>query len=230
MKTAAPHLRVIVSEDVWLDAGREYFVRGEVIGRTEIQSEGDVFTFWPRMEKLLERGLVCAHAVVDVVGGCCPVRLMNVGNERLRLYKGTHLGAIDTYRMGVGCCRGLQVDTGNLLQSQANLHQIFAEQMKSLEPAERKQLEEVLKEYADVFSQSKFDIGLATDAQHHINTGTALPVSCQARRIPLGVEEKVDKLVDELLAHNIIRPSTSPWNAPIVVVAKKRGHSHVCRL
>jgi hypothetical protein len=39
---------------------------------------------------------------------------------------------------------------------------------------------------------------------------------------------KVDKLVEELLAHDVIRPSESPWNSPIVFVAKKNGDIRLC--
>ena len=59
--------------------------------------------------------------------------------------------------------------------------------------------------------------------EHGIDTDSAKPIACSYRRIPFGLEEKVDNLIQELADKNIIRPSESPWNAPLVVIPKKNG-------
>ena len=38
----------------------------------------------------------------------------------------------------------------------------------------------------------------------------------------------VDKLIDDMLAVNVIQPSRSPWNFPIVIVDKKDGSKRFC--
>ena len=48
------------------------------------------------------------------------------------------------------------------------------------------------------------------------------------RRVPLAYEEKVDEHVEKLLKDGIIRKSTSPWNAALVIVPKKDGTIRMC--
>ena len=47
-------------------------------------------------------------------------------------------------------------------------------------------------------------------------------------KIPLNVEEWVDKQVENLLQQDIILKSSSPWSAPVVVVNKKNGDYRLC--
>ena len=87
----------------------------------------------------------------------------------------------------------------------------------------RNKLLPLLEEYSDIFSLSKNDIGLTNLVEHEIDTGNSRPIACSYRRIPFGLEDKVDDLIQELVDKNIIRPSESPWNAPLVVIPKKNG-------
>ena len=57
--------------------------------------------------------------------------------------------------------------------------------------------------------------------EHRIITNNALPVYHKPRRIPVAWEKEVDDQVSEMLRNGIIRPSYSPWNAPVILVKKK---------
>lgn len=48
-----------------------------------------------------------------------------------------------------------------------------------------------------------------------------MPVKHKTRRIPEAWHEEVNPQVQEMLNNHIIRPSSSPWNAPIILVKKK---------
>ena len=57
--------------------------------------------------------------------------------------------------------------------------------------------------------------------------GTA-PISKRAYRLP-GLElVELKKQIDELLEKGYIRPSTSPWAAPVLFVEKKDGTKRMC--
>ena len=58
---------------------------------------------------------------------------------------------------------------------------------------------------------------------HAIDTGDITLIRCPQRRIPIALEEKVEDMVPELAKKNIIRPSDSPSNAPLVIILKKNS-------
>ena len=62
---------------------------------------------------------------------------------------------------------------------------------------------------------------LVKDMQHHIITSEALPVNTKPHRIPHAWQDEVNKQIEEMLKNDIIRPSSSPWNSPIILVKKK---------
>jgi transposase InsO family protein len=101
-------------------------------------------------------------------------------------------------------------------------------QVGHLSRDDRSKVSSVLKDFQDVFSKTKMDIGKTHLLEHRVDTGDSPPIAFSPRRIPVALEEKVDKLVEELLLNDIIRPSESPWNAPIVIVAKKDGDIRMC--
>lgn len=96
-------------------------------------------------------------------------------------------------------------------------------QFRCVNDSNRDNIISLVKEFRDVFSWSKYDIGLARNAEHKIELKDNGPIQEQTRRIPVALQEKVDEFVEQLLQKNIIQPSLSEWNAPIVIVPKKDG-------
>ena len=99
----------------------------------------------------------------------------------------------------------------------------FESKISQLPKLERQALVPLLREYVDIFSVDKSDIGLTKLVSHEIDTGKEGPIACQHRRVPIHLEEKVEKMIQDFKDKGIIRPSESPWNAPLVVVPKKNG-------
>ncbi|OWZ06245.1 reverse transcriptase [Phytophthora megakarya] len=56
-----------------------------------------------------------------------------------------------------------------------------------------------------------------------IDVGNAKPIALRTWKVPTRFREKVAGLIKGLLAAEIIRPSTSPWASPIVIVRKSNG-------
>ena len=114
------------------------------------------------------------------------------------------------------------------IQNNANSND-FAELVKTvkknanLDENQKERVLSVLMQHESAFSKIKGDIGCSKIVKHEICTLPKPPVHVPMRRIPMHLEEQVDNHVEDLLNKNIIRKSTSPWNAALVVVPKKDG-------
>lgn len=93
---------------------------------------------------------------------------------------------------------------------------------------ERLKLVELLGKYKDVFSHGEDDLGFTTTVTHRIPTTSDCPVRVPHRRIPPHQMEDVRAHLQRLLEQKIIRPSTSPYAAPVVIVRKKDGNIRLC--
>jgi len=82
--------------------------------------------------------------------------------------------------------------------------------------------------FSDVFSKSPFDIGLCSRYSFSIKCSDNVSLSLPSRRVPIHLEEKVSDMIDKLLENDIIEPSESPYNSPLVIVPKKDGNIRLC--
>jgi len=91
--------------------------------------------------------------------------------------------------------------------------------------SEKQQVEltKILREYSDVFSTGKLDLGETSLATHQIDTGDARPMRQKLRRQPCHLLDKIDEYVGKMVKVGVIEPSCSPWTSNIVVVSKKDG-------
>jgi hypothetical protein len=56
----------------------------------------------------------------------------------------------------------------------------------------------------------------------------SLPPNIRPYRHPFSQKNEIEKIVQELLNAGVIRPSTSPYSSPMVMVLKKEGSSRMC--
>ncbi|KAF7234327.1 hypothetical protein EG68_11518 [Paragonimus skrjabini miyazakii] len=63
--------------------------------------------------------------------------------------------------------------------------------------------------------------GRSSRIQHRINTGESGPLRQPPRRIPALYRDQVSRMIDDILARDVIQPSTSMWASPVVLVKKK---------
>ena len=98
-----------------------------------------------------------------------------------------------------------------------------------LEGEDLEKLKSIINEYSDVFASHAEDLGKTTLMQHHTTLTTDKPIATSYFRTPPPhVRADIDKETNKLLAAGVIRPSESPYNAPIVLVKKPDGSYRYC--
>jgi hypothetical protein len=93
---------------------------------------------------------------------------------------------------------------------------------------EKQLVAELLIEYQDTFSKDDNDVGRTDLVEHVIETGDARPVKQPPRRVPIAFQGEEKAAIEKLLEQGTIRPSTSPWASPLVLVRKKDQTVRTC--
>lgn len=88
--------------------------------------------------------------------------------------------------------------------------------------------QKLLKEFAGVF-QEPSGLPPKRDQDHAITLreGASIP-NLQPYQYPYYQKNEIEKIIKEMLQAGIIRPSTSPYSSPVILVRKKDGGWHFC--
>ena len=224
-------INVTLNEDTILQPFSEYLVECN-INPNDRYCSCDDFIFTPYNDKLSERFVLAATGVVKPIKGLIPVRVINLSGDNVKLYKMTKLGFLERAKEIKNDKQKLRriQEQADCVDNNGHLKDII-DKVKSNKNLSRQQISEVvalLNNYSELFSKNKMDIGLTKIVEHEIYVNDMKPIHIPYRRVPIGMETKVDDMVDDLLGKNIIRPSNSAWNSPIVLVKKKNGDMRMC--
>jgi len=87
----------------------------------------------------------------------------------------------------------------------------------------------VVDEYADVFPYEIHELPPSSDVDFVIDLIPGVgPVLMAPYRMALVELADLKKQIEDLLKKKFIRPSASPWGAPVLLVKKKDGSSRLC--
>jgi hypothetical protein len=91
-----------------------------------------------------------------------------------------------------------------------------------LNSEERRGLEGTCLDYQDIFYLPGDKLSSTNAATHSIPLvpGTT-PINTRSYRLPEAQKAEIERQVDKLLEEGIVEESNSPWNSPLLVVAKK---------
>ncbi|KAL5966984.1 hypothetical protein TSMEX_005252 [Taenia solium] len=87
-------------------------------------------------------------------------------------------------------------------------------QLTHITDSERKELHSLLGRYSKMFAWQGTKLGRTNIIKHAIDTGEAKLIWQPPRRIPPPPLEDVNRLVNEMITDDVIRPSKSPWASP----------------
>lgn len=90
------------------------------------------------------------------------------------------------------------------------------------------EIEALLHEFQSVFTiHTELPLEWACDHAVPLIPG-ATPINVRAYRYPPKLKDEIEKQVQEMLSHGIIRPSSSPFSSPVLLVQKKDGSWQFC--
>ena len=127
------------------------------------------------------------------------------------------------------CC--LEVATDCPSVSPERLEHLMAELQLSpgdLAQDQFQQLQQLISDNADVFALDDLELGCISLVQHRIETRNQSPIKQPIRRVPFVYQNKIAEMVESMEKQGVIKPSTSPWSSPVVLVPKKDGSLRSC--
>ena len=98
----------------------------------------------------------------------------------------------------------------------------------TLSPEQKNRFFSLISEYQDIFARDNSDLGMTDLIEHEIDTGSTKPIKQAPRRVPPYKRDIIDEQLDDLLKHDRITPSHSPWSSPVVLARKHDGTYRMC--
>ena len=152
----------------------------------------------------------------------------------LKLYHGRSAAEGESQAVGATAVASLReeelpsVDDESLLELGVHHQKEDVNDVKighELTEEQSEQLRDLLGNFAEVFS----DVPGKTDViEHKIELSDDEPVSSRPYHLSYAVRQDLKEEIDDMLKLGIIRPSTSPYASPIVIVKKKDGSNRIC--
>ena len=208
----------------------EYFIRSMVVDECgkRVDCENQTYLFTADKGKLAERNLLAADSIVNSENGRIWIRIYMVEGGSMSLHAGTNLGHVEPIiEMEDRVIRNVNSANDPKITNIITKIRVACEEGLSL-PKEADEVMKIIEKHKTIFSTTKLDMGKTNMIEHEIKTTDNKPIAFKPRRIPRGMEQEVNQMVNELLQTGVIQPSSSPWNFPIVIVNKKNGDNSMC--
>ena len=146
--------------------------------------------------------------VVPNTDGVFLVSLVNIRDEEVVVHKQNRIGKLTACHATVAEIEGTTNE--QLDWTAVAIGDILVE--------DKNQILELLKGYEDVFAKNPKKPNTVNNATHKISTTSNQAVFRKPYPIPYAYSDDVNRQVEEMLENGIIRPSNSPWNAPVILV------------
>ena len=151
-------------------------------------------------------------------------KVINPGNEAKQIQRNALLGTMKLIPNDVEISPINLVDNEDLPKGDKYSFNISV----NLSSTEKEALLQLLHEFRDIFSTASLDVGRTNLAKHQIDTNQAPPIRKPPYRVSPQQRQEIDDQLQYMLDKNIIKPSTSPWASPVILVPKSDGTKRMC--
>ena len=168
--------------------------------------------------------------------GTVMVPVQNFSDSEMVLRQGDELGSAVELSEELTCpsvgdlerCFAATVSASLPESRQSLLEPLLHVGCDSLQSDEQAEVKELLLQAHDVFALDDSELGCSAVVEHHIDTSDHHPIKQQMRRTPFVQRELIAQLIQKMREQGIVKPSTSPWSSPVVLVPKKDGTTRFC--
>ncbi|XP_078492084.1 uncharacterized protein LOC144747728 [Ciona intestinalis] len=120
------------------------------------------------------------------------------------------------------------INDDQLLELDLGVHHETTDDVKlgeNLTEEQKQDISRIVKKHSEVFSEKPGTMKLV---EHVISLTSDKPVRSKPYAVPFHVRKSLREDIQEMLDTGIIRPSSSPYASPVVMVRKKDGTNRIC--
>ena len=233
-------VHMTISESITIPPYTETLASVSLVNQHKGKHMSNSAVIEPTKGLCIKDGLLLARSFSDLGDDFIPIRLANFSDDPLKISRNTLVATgqpaeiVEIGNTGYSCLS--QVCSENP-QSQddlppplipPHLEGLWQEFELHLTMEQKEQASQILRQYQNLFSRSKDDIGRTDIVSHHIDTGLSHPIKQHARRLPLPKQAAAEVEISRLLDQGLIESCSSPWSSPVVLVKKKDGSLRFC--
>lgn len=217
-----PQLNLTANADYVLSPGHETILS---VHSTQIR-DGDALIV--PSARFIPRGVVIPTCFVRFARGAAPLLATNTTSEPILLPEGTTVASVVAGEgLSLVPLRSVSPvpQSSNSGPSLATLAATISEDLTAIET---KLLLELLERHKNSFDCISTKLGQTSLAAHRIETDGTHIVRRRPYRVSSSERKVIQENVADMLQRNVIRPSSSPWSSPVVLVRKKDGSVRFC--
>lgn len=184
----------------------------------------------PHGESLARKGLILPHCIASLHRGMTSIPITNGGHLPLLLPKGFSMARAQPFQDTsiAAILPDSSMTYPKTWSSSSSSEALFNTIDKSLPSDQQYQLYALLQSYKATFDHPSSVLGKATAVEHRIETGDAPAVRHRPYRVSLTERRLIQHHVEDMIVKGVVRPSSSPWSSPVVLIRKKDGSIRFC--
>ena len=165
-----------------------------------------------------------ANGLVKSACDQVPVRLLNPSSDSKVVYKGTKIATVEEIDdKPHGAVLAVQPENKGVSSLKRQMLGTMVEECASNLAVDQKEQFFQLYFWSTLTSADEGELGRTDRITHSIDTGSAPPIRQPVRRVPVCQRKELKELLTDMEEKDVIRPSSSHWASPIVLVKKRDG-------